>query len=163
MPQLDVTTFPSQIFWLAVCFVVLYVLMSAVALPRIERIVEDRRRRLDEDLEKATQMKSEAEAVIAAYEKALAESRAQAQATVKETTDRLAAEAAERQRQAASALAAKTAEAELRISEAKTKALGSLREVAVEVAQAMAQRLVGAAPDNARVAAAVDAVMRERA
>jgi F-type H+-transporting ATPase subunit b len=163
MPQLDFHTFPTQIFWLFVSFVVLYVLMTAVALPRIERIIEGRRRRLDDDLEKASQMKSEAEAVIAAYEKALAEARANAQATVKETTDRIAAESAERQRQAAAALADKTEAAEKRIAEAKTRALAGVRDIAVEVAQAMAHRLTGGVPDAARTAAAVDAVMRERA
>src|SRR3954466_11887746 len=98
MPQLDAHTFPTQLFWLVVSFLVLYWLMAKIALPRVEKIIEERRRRLDEDLEKAAQMKSEAEAVIAAYEKALAEARQQAQATVKQTTDRIAAEAAERQR-----------------------------------------------------------------
>ena len=53
MPQLDFHTFPTQIFWLVVSFVLLYLLMRVVALPRIEKIVEERRRRLDEDLEKA--------------------------------------------------------------------------------------------------------------
>jgi F-type H+-transporting ATPase subunit b len=163
MPQLDVHTFPTQIFWLVVSFVLLYWLMSAIALPRIEKIVEERRRRLDEDLEKAAQMKNEAESVIAAYEKALADARAQAQATVKQTTDRIAAESAERHREAAALLAEKTAAAEKSIAEAKERALASVREVAVEVAQAMAQRLTGAAPDGARAAEAVDAALRERA
>ena len=38
MPQLHAHTFPSQIFWLVVSFVLLYLLMRAVALPRIEKI-----------------------------------------------------------------------------------------------------------------------------
>src|ERR671937_893360 len=105
MPQLHFHTFPSQIFWLVVTFAVLYWLMAKVALPRIQRIVEESRNRIDTDLEKAAQMKAEAEAVIAAYEKAIADARAQAQATMKETSDRLAAHAAERQRQANETLA----------------------------------------------------------
>src|SRR5919206_3282765 len=111
MPQLHFHTFPSQLFWLAVTFVALYWALSKLALPRIERIIEERRNRLDEDLEKAAQMKSEAEAVIAAYQKALADARAGAQAMVKETTDRLAAEAAERQRVAGAEIAQRTSEA----------------------------------------------------
>ena len=111
MPQLDVTTFPSQIFWLIVCFVILYLLMANLALPRLEKLVEDRRRHVEGDLEKASQMKAEAEAVIAAYEKALADARHQAQLTMKETSDRLAAIAAERQREAGAAIAARSSSA----------------------------------------------------
>src|SRR6266849_5060015 len=104
MPQLDLSTFPSQIFWLAVFFVVLYLLMTKLAIPRIERVIDERRARVEGDLDKAGQMKSEAEAVIAAYEKALADARHQAQLTMKETSDRLGAIAAEVARAAAAKL-----------------------------------------------------------
>ncbi|MBX6367904.1 MAG: F0F1 ATP synthase subunit B' [Rhodospirillales bacterium] len=164
MPQIEqVYTFPSQIFWLVVAFAVLYFLMSKVALPRLGRVIEERRRRLDEDLEKAAQMKTEAEAVIAAYERALADARAQAQATVKETNDRLAAEAAERLRVAGAAIAEKTEAAERRIAEARAAAMASVKDIAAEVALAMTERLTGTAVDPARARAAVEAAMRERA
>src|SRR5260370_26199969 len=108
MPQLAVPPFPSQIFWIAVFFVVLYLLMSRVALPKIEKIVEERRNRVDGDLDKAGEMKTEAEAVIAAYEKALLDARHQAQLTMKETSDRPGPLAAESHRQAATDIATHT-------------------------------------------------------
>jgi F-type H+-transporting ATPase subunit b len=159
MPQLHFHTFPSQLFWLAVTFVALYWVMAKVALPRIERIIEDRRNRLDEDLEKAAQMKSEAEAVIHAYQKALADARLSAQAVVKETIDRLAADAAERQRAANTEIAKRTAEAEARIAAAKNQALGEVRTIAVDVARAAAARLTGAEVPESEVRAAVDAAV----
>lgn len=162
MPQLDISTFPPQLIWLAITFIVLYLLMARLGLPRIARTLGVRRERIDTDLEKAQQMKAEAEAVIAAYERALAEARQQAQQMLKETTDRLNAQAAERQRGLAEKLAAETGAAERRIAEAKTVALGNIREVAVEVARAAAARLAGVEIDAGRAAAAVDAVMRER-
>jgi F-type H+-transporting ATPase subunit b len=163
MPQLDVTTFPSQIFWLIVSFVILYLLMANLAVPRLERLVEDRRRRVEGDLEKAAQMKAEAEAVIAAYEKALADARHQAQLTMKETADRLAAIASERQREAGATIAARTSAAEQSIAKAKAEAMGNLRSLAVDVARAAAARLTGSAVDEARAGAAVDAVLKGRA
>ena len=95
MPQLDISTFTPQLVWLAVWFVVLYLLMAKLGLPRIAAVVEARRRRREDDLARAAQMKSEADAANAAYQKTLSEARAQAQATIKETADRLAGEAAE--------------------------------------------------------------------
>jgi len=163
MPQLDLSTFPSQIFWLAVFFVVLYLLMAKLAIPGIEKVIDERRDRVASDLDKAAQMKSEAEAVIAAYEKALADARHQAQLTMKETAERLAALAAERQRQAGAVIAERTGAAEKRIAAAKSAALGDLRGVAVDVARSAAAKLVGAAVDEARAGAAVDAVLKDRA
>jgi F-type H+-transporting ATPase subunit b len=162
MPQLDVTTFLPQIIWLAITFIVLYLLMAKLGLPRISRVLETRNRTIEGDLEKAQQMKVEAEAVIAAYERALAEARQQAQLTLKETTERLNAEAAERQRQTAEKLGAETTAAERRIVEARNAALANIRDMAVEVARAAASRLAGGTLDGTRAAAAVDAVMRER-
>ena len=42
MPQLDPATFPTQLFWLAVVFVVLLILMARVGLPRVREVVETR-------------------------------------------------------------------------------------------------------------------------
>lgn len=159
MPQLDLSTYAPQLIWLAITFIVLYLLMAKLGLPRIARVLGARRERVEGDLEKAQQMKAEAEAVIAAYERALTEARQQAQQTLKETSERLNAEAAERQRQLAEKLTAETHAAERRIAEAKAAALGNIREVAVDVARAAAQRLTGAELDAGH---AVDAVMRER-
>jgi F-type H+-transporting ATPase subunit b len=162
MPQLDLATFPPQLVWLAITFLVLYLLMAKLGLPRIGRVLGARRERIESDLEKAQQMKAEAEAVIAAYERALAEARQQAQQTLKETTDRLNAAGAERLRHVAEKLAAETGAAERRIAEAKNAALGNIREVAVDVARAAAAKLTGGEVDAGRAAAAVDAAMRER-
>jgi F-type H+-transporting ATPase subunit b len=162
MPQLDAATFPTQVFWLAISFLVLYVLMSRLGLPRIRRIIDERRGRVAGDLERAGQMKSETEAVIAAYEKKLAEARAEAQRTLKETTERLNAEAAERLRAVAQKLAGETAAAEKRIAEAKSAALANVRTIAVDVARAATSKLTGIEVEAARAAAAVDAVLKER-
>jgi len=159
MPQLDVETFPSQLFWLAVTFVVLYVLMSWIGLPRLTAAIEARRQRREEDLARAAQLKSEAEAANAAFQRTMAEARAQAQAVLKETSDRLATEAAERQRTLAAALAQQVDEAERRITATKQQALAEVRGIAVDVGRSIVEKLTGAAPSEARVATVVDKVL----
>jgi F-type H+-transporting ATPase subunit b len=162
MPQLDVSTFPTQLVWLFISFVVLYVLMATIGLPRLTGIIEARRGRIDGDLDKAAKMKAETEAVISAYERALADARLEAQQLLKETTDRLNAEAAERQQRVVTELATETAAAERRIAEVKAVALGNVRDMAFEVAVAAAAKLAGGKVDAGRAAAAVEAAMRER-
>jgi F-type H+-transporting ATPase subunit b len=163
MPQLDITTFAPQLFWLTIVFVVLYVLMARVGLPRVGGIILARRQRIEGDIAKASQMKAEADAVIQAYERTLAEARAEAQATLRETIEHLNAAAAKRQKKLAESLAAETSAAERRITQVKNEALANLRGVAIEVARAAALKLGGAELDPERAGAAVDAVLRERA
>jgi len=162
MPQLDLATFPPQLIWLAITFIILYLLMSRLALPRVGNIIAARRTKIDGDLEKASAMKAEAEAVIAAYERALSQARLEAQATLKETTDRLNAAAAERQRQIGEKLAAETGAAERRIADAKNLALADLRGVAMDLARAVTAKLTGETVDDARTGMAVDRVLGGR-
>ncbi|HEX3537555.1 MAG TPA: F0F1 ATP synthase subunit B' [Stellaceae bacterium] len=156
MPQLDISTFAPQLVWLAISFIVLYVLMAWLGLPRIGKAIGARRDRIDGDLARAAQVKADAEEVLAAYQKGLAEARGEAQATLKATTDRLAAEAAERQRELAQRLAQQIAAAEARIAAMKNEALAEIRGIALDVGRAVVEKLTGAVPDDARMAAAVE-------
>ena len=163
MPQLDVSTFAPQLIWLAISFVALYLLMWKLGLPRVNAVIEARRQRLDDDLARAAQMKAEAETVLTAYQKTLAEARAAAQATIKERTDRFAAEAAERQRQLAETLAEQTRAAEREIGAAKERAFVEIRNAAVDVARSVAEKLTGSPIDEGRLGPAVDRALTERA
>lgn len=162
MPQLDVTTFVPQLVWLAITFGLLLLLMAKIGLPRVSGVIEARRKRIDDDLARATQLKAEAEAVLGAYQQTLASARAQAQAAVKDTTDRLAAEAADRLRQLGESLAQRVASAEREIAAAKQRALTELHDVAVEVARSVTEKVTGTAADIASLGVAVDRAMAER-
>jgi F-type H+-transporting ATPase subunit b len=162
MPQLDVSTFTPQLVWLAITFVVLYLLMSKLGLPQVNAILEARRKRVDDDLARAAEIKAEADTVVAAYQRTLAEARAGAQAAIKGRTDKFATEAAERQRQLAESLAEQTRAAEREIGAAKERAFSEIRNVAVDVARSVTEKLTGLAADEARLTPAVDRAMAER-
>jgi F-type H+-transporting ATPase subunit b len=163
MPQLDVSTFIPQLFWLAVSFIVLYALMAKVGLPRIQGSIERRRERIDGDLGQAASLKAEAETALAAYQKTLAEARASAQETLRQTGERLAAEAAERQRHLTAALTEQIEAAEQRIAAGKEQALGEIRGIATDVGGAVVEKLTGRAPDAGRLAGAVGRALEGRA
>ena len=156
MPQLDLSTFTPQLFWLAVWFVVLYLLMAKIGLPRIAVAIDARRQRREDDLAHARRLKAEAEVANAAFLRTMATARAEAQALLKETGDRLAAEAAQRQRALAADLAAQIAAAEQRIADTKEAALSEVRGIAIDVGRSVVEKLTGSAPEAASLVAAVD-------
>ena len=159
MPQLDPSSFTAQLFWLVVWFGLLYLLMVKVGLPRIAVAIDARRERREDDLARAQRLKSEAEEVSAAFQRTMAEARAQAQAVIKEASDRLAAEAAERQRALATILAEQIATAERRIAASKEAAVTEMRGVAIDVGRSVVEKLTGSPPDAAKMTAAVDSVL----
>ena len=161
MPQFDPSFFAPQLFWLYVTFAILYVLLSMIAMPKIGSVLEERQRKIDDNLDKAGQLKTEAEAAIALYEKALADSRAQAQQILRDGAASLAKQAEERQRQLGERLSQQIKSGEARLAAAKDQALAHVREVAVDVAKAAAVKLTGAMIGDSAVGAAVDAALGE--
>jgi F-type H+-transporting ATPase subunit b len=163
MPQLDYHTFVPQLVWLAITFVVLYVLMSRLGLPKVKAAIDGRRHHLDGDLGRAAALKEEAETALAAYQKTLADARAAAQDTLRQTGEKLAAEAAARQHQLAETLAEQIAAAEARIAAGKDQALADIRGIAAEVGSAVVAKLTGAAPNPLAMTTAVGHALNGRA
>ena len=163
MPQIEVSTFASQIFWLIICFATLYYLLSRKALPRVAEILEARQDRIAADLDEAQRLRVEAEAALAEYEAALAKAQAEAQALLGQSQARLQAEAASRQAELDARLAKQIATAEAQIAEARQAALKELRSSTVGVAQAAAEQLAGLKVTKKAAEAALRDVLAEAA
>jgi F-type H+-transporting ATPase subunit b len=159
-PPFQSQTFASQLVWLAIAFVLLYVLMSKLALPRVASIIEGRQKHIDNDLTEASRLKGESDAAVAAYEKALANARTRAQAMANETRERQVAEAEERRKTLEVTLNAKLAAAEKTIAATKQSAMSNVRGIAEDAARAIVERLIGKSPDEKSVAAAVADVLK---
>src|SRR5262244_4598072 len=126
-PPFNAHTFASQLLWLALIFLALYLLMSRIALPRIGSILEARRQRIQDDLAEAQRFKDASDAAIAAHEKALAEARGRAQTLANETRAKAAAAAEARRKEVDAKLNARIAEAEKTIAGTRPPPCGGLR------------------------------------
>jgi len=156
MPQFDVTTFPTQLVWLVIAFVLLYVLMERVALPRIGQVLEERQEKIDDNLDTAEQLRTESETEAEAYEAALVQAREQARGVIQEAARSGADEATRRQEELGRDLADQIKAAEENIVAAKQDAVSGIREAALAAASDATERLIGIKPSDAALAAAVD-------
>ena len=92
-PPFNSQTFASQLIWLAIAFILLYVLMAKWALPQVGRVIDNRQKRIAGDIAEAGGLKEQSDAAVAAYETALADARARAQGIANETREKQAAAA----------------------------------------------------------------------
>lgn len=160
LPQLDTTTFASQLFWLLISFAILYFVISRIAAPKIGGVIADRAGRIKGDIDAAAKAKRDSEAAIAGYDKALADARAKALKTSDELRNTVNAEINAKNDAAAKQLAADTAKAEARIAEMRRNAMARVGEVARETAADVIQKLSGEAANAADVEAAVNAALK---
>jgi len=159
-PPFQSQTFASQLVWLAIAFVLLYVLMSKLALPRVGALIEGRRKHIEGDIAEAGRLKTQSDDAAAAYEKALADAHGRAQGIANETRDRQAAEADARRKTLEDQLNVKLADAEKTIAATKQTAMSSVRGIAEDAARAIVERLTGTAPADKAVSDAVGDVLK---
>lgn len=159
MPQLDFSTFPNQIFWLLVALVVIYFVLSRIALPRIGSVLAERSGTITNDIAAAEELKQKAVEAEAAYEKALAEARTAAAAIVAETKAGIQANLDAELKKADKKIAAKAAESEAAIGEIRAGAVDAVKQVAKDTAKEIVAALGGKA-DAKTITAAVTARMK---
>jgi F-type H+-transporting ATPase subunit b len=159
-PPFNSQTFASQLVWLVITFVLLYVLMAKVALPRVGGIIAQRQKHIDDDLAQAGAFKAQSDTALAAYEKALADARTRAQAIANEMREKQAAEADARRKTLEAQLNVKLAEAEKTITATKQAAMANVRGIAADATKAIVERLIGTAPADSAVDAAVTEVLK---
>jgi len=155
LPQFNPSSFPSQIFWLAVTFGALYLIMARMVLPRLGAAIEERRDRIADDLDRAAESKRMAEEAEAAFNRSLANARAKSQAIAAETRDEVNAEIADLQKEAQRSLAARTAAAEAKITAMKRLAATKVRDAAADTTRAIVEALIQETPADAAVDAAL--------
>jgi F-type H+-transporting ATPase subunit b len=159
-PPFESSTFASQLVSLAIAFVLLYVIVSRIALPRVGAVIDARQNKIEGDLAEAQKLKDESEAALKAYEADLASARSKAQAIGAETREKLNAASEAERKALEDKLSAKLAEAEKTIAATRASAMSNVRGIAADAAGAIVQRLTGAAPDSNAVASAVDASLK---
>ena len=150
LPQLDIATWPSQLFWLVVLFGAGYLVMAKIVTPRIGAVLEERRQTVDGDLEKARAASADAAKIRADYENDLEKARTEAAEFAKQAAIEATKKAESADAKIAQKLSNKVAKAEAKLAEAKTSAMDNLNDVAAEAAMAAVASLAGIKASSAQ-------------
>jgi F-type H+-transporting ATPase subunit b len=161
MPQLDPSTFGTQLFWLGICFVTLYLVMAVIVLPRIAGTLNARSSQLDDDLAEAEKLRAQAEAALAAYEEALADARSRALTLAQEIRAEVQAETDRQKAELDAKLAEQAQAADAAMAKARDAAMSGLRDAASDIVGEVMDAIGAAKADDAAVAKAVGTVAAE--
>ena len=149
MPQLDFSTWPNQIFWLAVTLIVIYMVLSRVALPRIGAVLAERNGVITNDLAAAEDFKQKAVLADQAYNDALDAARIEAAKIITEAKAAIQKDLDKAIAKADTEIAAKATESEKEIAVIRDSAVKSVTEVATATAGEIVMALGGVADAKA--------------
>ena len=156
LPQLDISTWPSQLFWLVVLFTAGYVLMAKFVTPRIGSVLEERRAKLDEDLRKARSASEDAVRMRTEYEASLDAARTTAAEIAKQAAAETTKQAEASDTKIAKKLAEKVAKAEAKLATARNEGIANLNNVAAEAAIIVVAKLADIQTTAAQAGKTVD-------
>ena len=134
MPQLDFSVFPSQFFWLTICFFSLLFIMSKFIIPKTAEMINLRKEKIDGELAAAAELKKQVEDGIERYERALREASLKANSELQKTKEELNDTVARKQSDLAARLAVEIEQGEKKIAAAKDRALQKVEDAAVSLA-----------------------------
>lgn len=158
LPQLDISTYPSQIFWLVITFAVLYLFFKNKTLPEISSTLENRREYIQSDLETAEKLKAEAEEVQRNYESKLDSARTETAHMMSQVHEDIDAEIRKRNETFRVKADHEIKALETRINKAKAEAMDDMHLIVAEVASEAAQKIVGLSADVNQVRTFIEAL-----
>ena len=156
LPQFDPSSFPSQLFWLAVTFGFLYWIMSSMVLPRLGGTIEERRDRIADDFDQAAEFKRQAEEAERNYNQSLADAKAKSQAIAAEKRAEIDAEISKMQAEADAKDEVTLKAAEAKLVELKDAATAKIRDAASDTASSIVSALIDETPADDAVSSAVE-------
>ncbi|WP_417594351.1 ATPase [Parasphingorhabdus sp.] len=146
MPQISqlLEVYGSQFFWLLIVIGIIYFGIAKNMVPKISKTVDDRQKRIEDDLAAAQAAQDKAEQIEADYRASINEARANAVGKVNEAKAKAAKKNEAAIKRAETAIAKKADEADAALKAAKSSALAEIETVAVDAAQAIVATVSGA-------------------
>ena len=143
MPQLDVATYPSLIFWLIVTFSFTFFVLKYYVTPKMSEILNDRKEKIDSNLFEAKQSREEAENSKTDQEKSILDAKEKAIIIVRDAVEKSKSQLLISESKAKEKLSKNLEDAEQNILNAKKDSLNIVNEVASDIAVIISDKISG--------------------
>ncbi len=155
MPQLQPGDWAPQLIWLAIIFALFYFALSSLVLPRIERVLKDRKSKIGGDIQAARDAQHNADKEAERYEAGIAAAKAKGHGLIRVSREKLASELGDKKRELDHQLGEKTAETEKRVQNLLERASGEMEAMTAGVVSDIVKELAGVEVSDKEVKAAL--------
>ena len=141
MPQLEISTYITQIFWLLVTFISFWFIMDKILIPKISEKIEMRKRKYDDFILKAEEINKKALVSIQQYEDRLALAKENATEQILQNEKELKQIIAEQEDRINQQLKQRISEKEEKLTKEKDEILTALDKISKETAYIILQEM----------------------
>jgi F-type H+-transporting ATPase subunit b len=163
LPQMEVSTFIGQVFWLSILFVGFFAFVKNFVIPRIGGALEQRANLIESELSAARAAKLSSESLQAEYEKTRSQAYAQSARMMIEAEEQARAKAAQALADFRERAAKMIAQTESELTEARDRAMPNIAPIAAELASLAAQKIVGIPADLDQARSVVQTLNQKKA
>ena len=160
MPQLDVTTYPSLIFWLVLTFSFTYIVLKYYITPRMSEILNHRKEKIDNDLFEAKKARESAEENKSNQDKSISKAKQKAMEIVREAVEKTKEELLEAENLVKDKLSKKLAVAEKNILVTKNESLKNVNKLSSEIAVLIADKVSGIEINKSLISKSINEEMK---
>lgn len=141
MPQLDPSSFVSQIFWLTITFLSLVFVMSVFIVPRIASIIDERHQKINSDIQKAEKINQKAANILKRYETAIENAKAEIDKKISQEKEQIEAAAELKKAEIGQYLNRQIIANEALLKKERAQTLKAVDEISYQTAELILQKL----------------------
>jgi len=143
LPQLDYSTYASQVFWLTLTFITLYFFLASIVIPKLGGIIEERQAKIKNDLDEAQKLQKEAESTQKKYENFISETQKKIITQSLELRERLKEELDTKKQELHDAVEKQYSKISLDMKEKEEETQKLIRETTVNLANIIVEKFLG--------------------
>ena len=161
MPQLDPTYWASQAFWLILVFIILYISIAKLYLPKIKNNLDDRENKIKEDLDSANKFKELSEFKIKEYEKILENSKKEVLKIQLESKNRLDKDIQAKKDVMEKEIEIEIVKAQKEIAELKKSSISDIQNISKDLASNIIENISGDKLNESSIKATVEDISKK--
>lgn len=162
MPQFDLTWYPSQIFWLIVCFVILYIAMRYFLLPPLQEIMKERDHKIQSILRQADKFNAEADRLLQEYQKYIDQASTHSAQVLQTAHDEISADYEAQEEKIQARLKKNSLKAEEEVTKVRHVTLNHLEMIITQFIEILMKSVYGMHPNKKVLEKSVSKAMKEK-
>jgi F-type H+-transporting ATPase subunit b len=160
MPQLDPAYWPSQIFWLTIIFLSVYLLIAKIFIPKIEDNIESREDKIRKDLEEAKLLGEESEKKLKTYKDLIKTAKIDTKKIISQSRQKLSQDMQLKGKEIKKEIEKETENAQKEIKNFKINSINKINLISEEIASNLIKDIFGEDPNKSSVKAIVNEIMK---